>query len=87
MAVLRRNDGEQLHQVKRQMGYRSGGGGFRAGERAEAPGGRARTGRKGRGGRMRRRCEGLELTRDLTRDADNVDIATYVSGLDTRCIL
>ena len=67
MAVLRRHDGEQLHQAKRQMGYRIGGGGFKAGERATLPRGQ---GTEGRGG--------WELTHYLTRDADNVDIATYV---------
>lgn len=61
--------------------------GFRAGERATLPRGQGAKGREGRGGRMRRRCEGLELARELTRYADNVDIATYYSGLDTRCIL
>ena len=61
--------------------------GFKAGERATLPRGQGAKGREGRGGRMCRRCEGLELTRELTRYTDNVDIATYVSGLDTRCIL
>lgn len=28
-----------------------------------------------------------EIDADLTRDEYNVDIATYDSGLDTRCIL
>lgn len=44
-------------------------------------------GREERGERMRRRCEWMELSRELTRYTDNVDIATYVSGLTSRCIL
>ncbi len=105
MAVLRRNDGEQLHQYATRRGMQTrtsarcahcepGGciGRFRRrlqGGRASNPplGGQGAKGREGGGGRMCRRREGLELARKLTRYTDNVDIATYVSGLASRCIL
>lgn len=75
--------GAQLYQTKRPDEIQM--------RRRRLQGGRASNPPPGAGRGGARRCakgrEGRKLTRELTRYTDNVDIATYVSGLASHCIL
>ena len=66
---------------------RFGGGGFKAGERATPTRGQGAGMARAEAQAGARRARRAEIDADLTRYEYNVDIATYVSGLDTRCIL